>query len=170
MRTKAFLWTLMGCLVAPSIATAQDVYFSMGNEIQKLTLPATSTTLVHTSGMPVGDLALCAGDPDQFRSRAGRQFLYFVERDSEGPDRISRINVNAGAPTRDRRARHARTGTIGEIRLTKDCDVLFATPGGVFQVSGTPELPLATATLVARRHRHQRIGARHCVRRQPQVL
>ena len=42
MRTKAFLWTLLGCLVAPPIATAQDVYFSMGNEIRKLTLPATA--------------------------------------------------------------------------------------------------------------------------------
>ena len=36
MRTKVFLWTLMGCLIAPSIATAQDIYFSMGNEIRKL--------------------------------------------------------------------------------------------------------------------------------------
>ena len=89
MRTKVFLWTLMGCLVAPSIATAQDVYFSMGNQIRKLGL----TNAVLTSTFQVGDLALCAGDPDDLTNSSGVQYLYFVERDAAG-DRISRVNVN----------------------------------------------------------------------------
>ena len=166
MRTKVFLWTLFGCLVAPSIATAQDVYFSMGNEIRRLT-GVNSSSLVHTAARPVGDLALCAGDPDQTPITAGRQYLYYVEHDSVGGDRISRLDINtalgkkASVNTSAQQVFPAEPadgfdGTIGEIRLAAGppvaphaCDVFFASSEGVFRVSGRPAFTeLAAGTSV----------------------
>ena len=148
MRTKVFLWTLVGCLVAPSIATAQDVYFSMGNEIRKITLPSTTSSPVFTSTLPVGDLALCAGDPDVDPTAASsKQFLYFVERDPVAGDRIRRRNVGTGPASLSivvGPLAPETFGKIGELRLTERCEVIFTTEkAGVRKVGTTT--PLAAA-------------------------
>ena len=52
-----------------NVAAAQDVYFSVGPEIRKMTLPNTTSRSVYTSTAFVGDLALCSDNN-----------LYFVEK------------------------------------------------------------------------------------------
>jgi hypothetical protein len=130
----------------PASAAAQTVYFSTGREIRKLDAGSGSaaTTVVHTSPRFVGDLALCAGNPADPTS-SSVQYLYFVEHDASGGDRISRLDVNARVRKKKLVNPSARTvlaldaadGRIGEIRLSNDCDVILATPTGVFRVSGT---------------------------------
>jgi hypothetical protein len=139
------IWALSICLVVPSIAGAQDVYFSMGNEIRKLTLPSTITSVVHTNldtnsnPVPVGDLALCAGDPANPQSTDPIQYLYFVEG-TGGNERIRRLAIPGTLDVVSVTVSGAR-----EIRLTKDCKVQVATTSGdVFAVdaalTGMPTL------------------------------
>jgi hypothetical protein len=57
----------MLAITTPAIASAQDVYFSVGSTIRKLTLPNTATTQVYpisggSSGDIVGDIAMCADE------------------------------------------------------------------------------------------------------------
>ena len=146
MRLNACPWALGLCLAMPLSAAAQTVYYSAGTEIRTVNATGASTsTLVHTSPMLVGDLALCAGNPSN-TSDGGAQFLYYVERDAVGGDRISRLDVNA--PTTKKSQVNATaetiftvptaTGRVGEIRLTPECNVIFAASTGVFQVKGAP--------------------------------
>jgi hypothetical protein len=144
MRRTAGLWALVICTAAPSGAAAQTVYFSAGREIRQIDAGGAAPAVVHTGRAAIGDLALCAGNPAD-PGDADVQYLYFVEHDAAAGDRIGRVDVN----TRPRKKKHvnrsARTvltldagsGRIGEIRLTPDCDVMFATAAGVFRVSGT---------------------------------
>ena len=139
------------CLLAPVAAAAQTVYFSAGTEIRTVNATgAPAPALVHTSPTFVGDLALCAGNPSN-PSDAGAQYLYFVERDAVGGDRISRLDVNAPIAKKKLVNTTAEviytvpttSGRVGEIRLTITCDVIFAASKGVFQVNGAP--PFSTA-------------------------
>lgn len=154
MRIKAGLWAVVICTAAPMSAAAQTVYFSSGREIRKVDIAAPSgSTVVHASQKAVGDLALCAGNPAKPASSAV-QYLYFVEHAASGGDSIGRVDVNAKVRKKTGVNRSARTvlsldaedGRIGEIRLTPECDVMFATPTGVFRVSGTA----ASATAATR--------------------
>ena len=142
MRTKVFLWALVGCLVAPSIATAQDIYFSMGNEIRKIA-GSGSPSLVHTAARQVRDLTLCAGDPDATPISAGRQYLYLWSTMRSVAIRISRLDINtalgkkASVNTSWQQIFPADPadgfgGTIGEIRLTPTCNVVFASRRACF--------------------------------------
>jgi hypothetical protein len=152
MKLNSSLWLLGLCLVAPATAAAQTVYYSVGKEIRTVPAAGGASTLVHTSTMLVGDLALCAGDPADTDSDSA-QYLYYVERGLVGADRISRLNVKApltkkvlvnGTAEQIFEVANALE-RIGELRLTPTCDVLFATSAGVFRVNGTPPFP-ATAT------------------------
>ena len=142
------------CLLAPVAAAGQTVYFSAGTEIRTVSAAGGSTALVHTSPTSsVGDLALCAGNPSN-PSDASKQYLYFVERDAVGGDRISRLDVKTPLGKKGLVNTSAETlftvptasGRAGEIRLTTDCDVIFATSTGVFQVDG--EAPSSAATAI----------------------
>ena len=144
MKLKSSLWLLGLCLAAPASAAAQTVYFSVGKEIRTLVAPAIGLgTLVHTSPMLVGDLALCAGNAGD-TAAPNAQYLYFVEHDAAG-DRISRLDVNA--PLTKKVLVNGTAGSIfafttpglriGEIRLTPECNVLFAASTGVYQVNGS---------------------------------
>jgi hypothetical protein len=139
------------CLLVPAGATAQTVYFSAGTEIKTVNATgAPAPALVHTSPMFVGDLALCAGNPSNPHD-ASAQYLYYVERDAVGGDRISRLDVKTPLGKKALVNTSAESiftvpiasGRVGEIRLTTKCDVIFATSNGVFQVNGAP--PFSTA-------------------------
>ena len=129
MRRLIFV-TLAACLCGlPGVAGAQSVYFSVGPEIRTMNLPNTNSSLLHTSTAFVGDLARCSDN-----------HLYFVEKTTP-LNFIRRLDlatnsVDVGVV--------ASAATIREIRLTPrvtpegelTCDVLYATPTGVFKVSG----------------------------------
>ena len=117
MRIKAAYWALMVCLLVPIEAAAQT-YFSMGSEIRRLG----SAQPVWTGLAFVGDLALCSDN-----------YLYFVQKSPA--DAISRINLSA--PTSAAETVFLASG-VREIRLTQDCDVLYATAAGIFKVNGRP--------------------------------
>ena len=150
MKPKFSPWVLWICLAAPMSVAAQPVYFSAGKEIRTLDAAAAQApALVHTSPMFVGDLALCAGNPANTADNSA-QYLYFVERDAVGGDRISRLDVKAPLGKKALVNTTAETvftvptasGRVGEVRLTTDCNVMFATSKGLFQVSG--EEPFST--------------------------
>ena len=154
MKLKSSLWLLGLCLVAPATAAAQTVYYSVGKEIRTVPAAGGASTLVHTSTMLVGDLALCAGNPADTDDDSA-QFLYYVERGSLGADRISRLNVKApltkkvlvnGTAEQIFEVANA-SERIGELRLTSTCDVMFATSAGVFQVNGKPPFPATASPL-----------------------
>jgi len=144
------------CLLVPAGAAAQTVYFSAGTEIRTVNATgAPAPALVHTSPMFVGDLALCAGNPSN-PPDASAQYLYYVERDAVGGDRISRLDVKTPLGKKALVNTSAESiftvptasGRVGEIRLTTECDVIFATSKGVFQVNGAPPFSTGVPTAV----------------------
>jgi len=157
MRRTFCPWVVGLCLAAPVGATAQTVYYSSGTEIRTVDVAGTqASALVHTSPMLVGDLAFCAGNPAN-TADAAAQYLYYVERDAVGGDRISRLNVKAPLTKKAVVNATAETiftvptdkGRVGEIRLTPSCAVLFASEKGVFQVPPSGSLGAAIATASA---------------------
>ena len=142
MRTKAFLWTLMGCLVAPPIATAQDVYSSMGNQIQKLTITTAPPATARAACTPVGRwwaiwlFALViptfrSGRPESIsvlrRTRLRRPRSDQPNQCRSGTVRVAAMMTLCGLK--------AKRWPIGEIRLTMVAASLSRRQKGV-QVSG----------------------------------
>ncbi len=89
--------------------------------------------------IPVGDLALCAGDPDRIRSSPGRQYLYFVERDSAAAigsvDSTSIRRRQKPTVTRPNSYYTQARCTIKEkFDSRQELQRLFSRPAGVFQV------------------------------------
>ncbi len=128
MRTKSAFWVFLVCLAAPVSSIAQTTYFSVGDEIRQL---GSTQPVYKALGTFIGDLALCSDG-----------YLYFVQKSPLNV--ISRIN--SASPTPSAEDVFAASG-VREIRLTKDCDVVFATQTKIAQVNGRPPFSSSATTL-----------------------
>lgn len=136
MRLHLVMCVAVGSMLSASAASAQTIYFSVGNQIRTLTLGVAGSQLVHQSNALVGDLALCADDK-----------LFYVET---GLNRISRLDLTQGAATVIVNASDLPTPTLEtprELRLTNRCGLRFATASGVWSVDDYSVLPVVPSSI-----------------------